>query len=196
VRFLKARATELAQPLVERAPAVACLGSATAAAAQCAGLPVALMPDHRHDAEGLLAAVAKRWPPEGRRFLLPQTEAARPLLADGLRARGASVDAVSVYRTLAADVDRDALCQQLVNGDFDAITFASPSAAVHFSGLLDAQARSAVADCVIAGIGPVTCEELTRLGFAAGAVPERPTARDLVTALGERMQQKRQGEAR
>jgi uroporphyrinogen III methyltransferase/synthase len=196
IRFLVARAVELERPLRERAPAVACVGPVTADAARLAGFSVALTPESRHDAEGLLAAVEKRWPPEGRNFLLPQAEGARAVLADGLRARGASVDAVSAYRTLAADVDSDTLRQRLVRREFDALTFTSPSAALHFAELLDEEARKAVADCVVAGIGPVTSKELARLGFAVDVVPERPTARDLVTALGERMRRKREGEAR
>jgi uroporphyrinogen III methyltransferase/synthase len=196
VRFLLARAVELDQPLLARAPAVACVGSATAEAARLAGFSVALTPESRHDADGLLAAVAQRWAPEGHRFLLPQAEAARAVLADGLRARGASVDAVAAYRTLAAAVDGDALRQQLVRREFDALTFTSPSAVVHFAELLDEEARKAVADCVVAGIGPLTSEELARLGFTADVVPERPTVRDLVAALGERVRRKREGGVR
>jgi uroporphyrinogen-III synthase len=150
-------------------------------------------PESRHDAAGLLAAVEKRWPPEGRSFLLPQAEVARSVLADGLRARGASVDAIIAYRTLAADVDRDALRRRLVQREFDALTFTSPSAAVHFAALLDEEARKAVADCVVAGIGSVTSKELARLGFAADVVSERATARDLVAALGEPLRRKREG---
>jgi uroporphyrinogen-III synthase len=172
------------------------VGSATADAARRAGFSVALTPESRHDAEGLLAAVEKRWPPAGRNFLLPQAEVARAVLADGLRARGASVDAVAVYRTLAADVDRDALRQQLVQREFDALTFTSPSAAVHFAELLDEEARKAISDCVVAGIGQLTSKALARLGFATDVVPERPTARDLVIALGERVRRKREGGAR
>jgi len=196
VRFLVARAVELELPLHERAPAVACVGPATADAARLAGFSVALTPESRHDADGLLAAVAKRWPPDGRSFLLPQADVARSVLADGLRARGASLDAVTVYRTVAAEVDRGTLCQQLVEREFDALTFTSPSAAVHFAELLDEEARKAVADCVVAGIGPVTSAELARLGFAADVLPERPTARDLVSALGERLRRKREGGTR
>ena len=60
VRFLVARAAELARPLLERSPAVACVGSATADAAREAGFSVAVTPESRHDAEGLLAAVENR----------------------------------------------------------------------------------------------------------------------------------------
>jgi uroporphyrinogen III methyltransferase/synthase len=193
VRFLVSRAAELARPHRERAPAGAGGGSATADAARHAGFSVAVTPESRHDAAGLLAAVEKRWPPEGRSFLLPQAEVARSVLADGLRARGASVDAIIAYRTLAADVDRDALRRRLVQREFDALTFTSPSAAVHFAALLDEEARKAVADCVVAGIGSVTSKELARLGFAADVVSERATARDLVAALGEPLRRKREG---
>ena len=62
---------------------MAVVGPGTAAAVRAAGLEPALVPE-RFVAEGLLAA----FPPGPGRVLLPQAEAARPVLADGLRAAG------------------------------------------------------------------------------------------------------------
>jgi len=192
VRFLAARAREIGQAL-EDAPPSACVGPITADAAREAGFAVELIPSERRDAAGLLELVSKHWPPRGRRFLLPQAEAARPVLAEGLRAAGASVDAVTVYRTLAAEVDADALREQLRGRRIDAITFTSPSTAEHFAALLDEESRKAAAECTIAAIGPVTADALRRLGLAADWVSDAPTMRALVEGLAARMRRGSEG---
>jgi uroporphyrinogen III methyltransferase/synthase len=187
VRFFAARAEEIGRSTLEDAPPTACVGPITADAARRAGFSVALVPSDRRDAAGLLEAVSKQWPPRDRRFLLPQAEAARPVLAEGLRQGGAAVDALTVYRTLAAEVDADALRGQLCGRKLDAITFTSPSTAEHFAALLDEESRKAAADCTIAAIGPVTADALRRLGLAPDWVPDEPTVRALVEGLVVRM---------
>ncbi len=187
VRFFAARAREVGRSSFEDAPPTACVGPITAESARAAGFAVTLVPADRRDAGGLLEAVAKRWPPRGRRFLLPQAEAARPVLAEGLRARGATVDAVIVYRTLAAEVDAEALREQLRGRRLDALTFTSPSTAEHFAALLDEESRKAAADCTIAAIGPVTAEALRRLGLAPDWVSDEPAVGALVEGLAARL---------
>jgi uroporphyrinogen III methyltransferase/synthase len=193
VRFLVARAEEIGRSSLEDAPPTACVGPITAEVARSAGFSVVLVPSDRRDAGGLLEAVSKHWPPRGRRFLLPQAEAARPVLAEGLREGGASVDAVTVYRTLAAEVDADALREQLCGRRLDAITFTSPSTAEHFAALLDEESLKAAADCTVAAIGPVTADALRRLGLVPDWVPDEPTVRALVEGLVVRMGREPEG---
>jgi uroporphyrinogen III methyltransferase/synthase len=172
------------------------VGPITAEAARRAGFSVALVPSDRRDAAGLLEAVSKHWPPRGRRFLLPQAEAARPVLAKGLREGGASVDEVTVYRTLAAEVDADALREQLCGHRLDALTFTSPSTAENFVALLNEESLKAAADCTVAAIGPVTADALRRLGLAPDWVPDEPTVRALVEGLVVRMGREPEGDER
>ena len=197
VRFLTARAEEIGCSTLEDAPPVACVGPVTAEAARRAGFSVVLVPEEgRRDAGGLLEAVSKRWSPRGRHFLLPQAEVARPVLAEGLQQGGASVDEVTVYRTLAAEVDADALRAQLRDRKLDAITFTSPSTVEHFAALLDEESRKAAADCTVAAIGPVTADALRRLGLAPDWVPDEPTVRALVEGLAVCMGREPEGEER
>jgi len=195
VRFLAARAREIGQTALEGAPA-ACVGPSTAEAARSAGFAVELIPSERRDAAGLLELVSKHWPPRGRRFLLPQAEAARPVLAEGLRAAGASVDALTVYRTIAAEVDVEDLREQLRARRIDALTFTSPSTAEHFAALLDEESRKAAAECTIAAIGPVTADALRGLGLAPDWVSDAPTMRALVEGLAARMRRGSEGDER
>jgi uroporphyrinogen III methyltransferase/synthase len=194
VRFLAARAREIGCPTFVDAPPAACVGPITADAARRAGFSVALVPDDRRDAAGLLETVSKHWPPRGRRFLLPQAEAARPVLAEGLREGGAAVDAVTVYRTLAADVDAEALREQLCSRRLDALTFTSPSTAENFAALLDAESLKAAANCTIAAIGSVTADALRRLGLAPDWVPDEPTMQRLAEGLATRMGREPEGD--
>jgi uroporphyrinogen III methyltransferase/synthase len=193
VRALAARAAERGANLAALAGRVFCVGPGTAEAARGAGLAVHGVPAQRQDGEGLLALVVRELPPRGRRFLLPRAQEAREALPEGLRAAGAQVDAVTVYRSLAAPVDAGALRERLLRGELDALTFASPSAAKRFVELLDEPARAAAGRCVVAAIGPVTAEALTNLGLAPDCVAERAGGASLALALASCLSARRAG---
>ena len=181
VRFLAERAAALGVPL--SGPRIFCVGPATAERAREAGLWVDLVPAGRYDAEGLLEALRRVVPLAGRRFLLPRAEGAREVLPEGLRAAGAEVDAVAVYRTEAAPFDAAALRARLAAGEIEALSFTSPSTVRHFLAALDGPARAAAARCAVVAIGAVTAEALRREGLAPSVVAERPGAEALVEAL-------------
>ena len=185
IRFLAARASERGVLLRDFGGSVVCVGPKSAEATLAEGLPVQTIPAERFDAEGMLDAIEKHFPPAGRCFLLPRAEAGRETLVDGLRAAGATVDAVTAYRTVAPDIDAAALCERLTAGRLDVLTFASPSAVRNFIALLDRAARRAVADCLVTAIGPTTAEALRKEGLEPDVVPERASAADLVAALVE-----------
>src|SRR5258707_14089333 len=97
------------------ARAVAAIGPATAAALSERGITPALVPP-QFVAESGVAALAARGALRGARILLPRAEQARDALPDGLRALGAVVDVIPVYRTLAATTDGRDLATQLAAG--------------------------------------------------------------------------------
>jgi uroporphyrinogen III methyltransferase/synthase len=193
VRALAARAAERGASLKALARRVFCVGPGTAEAARRAGLEVHGIPEQRLDGEGLLELVLRELPPQGRRFLLPRAQEAREALPEGLRAAGAQVDTVTVYRTAPAAVDALTLRQRLVRGELDALTFASPSAANRFVELLDEQAREAAGRCAVAAIGPVTAQALRELGLPPDCVAERAGGAALVEALASCLAERRAG---
>ena len=73
----------------------------------------------------------------------------------------------------------------LAAGEFDTLSFASPSAARNFAALLDEEAREAVRRCVVAAIGPVTAEALAEEGLPPDVVSPRAEGTALVAALAE-----------
>lgn len=183
VRFTVRRAAERGIQPAALDVTVICVGPRTAEAALAEGLKVHRVPERRFDAEGVLEVVGAELSPEGRRFLIPRSELAREVLPDGLRQKGAVVDAVTAYRNVPAPVDAEALCAELVSGGLDALTFASPSTVRRFASLLTEPARAAVARCVVAAIGPVTARALEREGFPPDVLPERSDGNALVDAL-------------
>ncbi len=184
-RHLAACAEERGCDLAGLRADVVCVGPATAAAALEVGFPVDRVPVSRFDAEGMLDEIRRELPPKGRRFLLPRAAKTREVLPEGLRAAGARVDTVAVYRTVPAPVDWENLGERLVQGEFDVLTFASPSAVRHFFGGLDASAREAAGRCTVATIGPVTAAAVRAAGIEPEVVPERAEAGALVEALAE-----------
>jgi uroporphyrinogen III methyltransferase/synthase len=163
---------------------VLCVGAATADAAREEGLAVAARLPARSDAEGLLDAILEAGPVAGRRFLLPCAVGARQVLPEGLRAAGAEVEALRLYRSVPPkDLDVPELRAALGGDDFDTLTFASPSAVRHFAGILDAPAREGAQRAMVAAIGPVTAAALAEVGLPAQVVPERTDVDALIAAL-------------
>jgi uroporphyrinogen III methyltransferase/synthase len=185
VRFFAERAAAGARNLAEPGAQVVCVGPATAEAAKRAGLRVDLVPPEKNDAGGMLAEILHALPVRGAQFLLPRAESAREVLPEGLRAAGALVDAVPVYRNVRPAVDASALREALVRAEFFALTFTSPSAVRRFFDLLDGESRAAAARCVTAAIGPITAEAMRSAGIEPTAVAARPSAAELVAALAE-----------
>ena len=126
---------------------------------------------------------ARLLPVAGRRFLLPRAAAGRERLVELLRGAGGEADALALYRSAPPALDPAPLCAALAAGEFDTLTFASPSAARHFAALLDEGAREAARRCTVAAIGPVTAEALAGLGLPADVVAARAEAAELVQAL-------------
>jgi len=183
IRCFAARAAERGCSLAELSAEVVCVGPKSAEATLQAGLTVSTIPAERYDAEGMLDAISKHLPPAGCRFLLPRAAAGRETLCEGLRAAGAEVDAVTVYRNVPPDADGPALRERLSNGELAVLTFTSPSTVRHFVALLDDEAREAAGRCCVAAIGPVTAKALRKEGLAPDVVPERASAPALVDAL-------------
>jgi len=140
---------------------LAVVGATTAQAAEQQGWHPTLVPE-RFLAEGLLDALAARGDVEGTLVLYPAAEGARDVLPSGLRALGATVDVVPVYRS-APDVDGQVRLRELVaSGALDLITVAAPSAVDALQAALPPEhARRLPVAC----IGPITARAARAAGF-------------------------------
>jgi uroporphyrinogen III methyltransferase / synthase len=170
VRFTTTRAAELGLRLPPLR--VAAVGAETARAATAAGLHVDVVPAADDQRQEGLAAALEQLPP-GTRVLFPQTVGGREHLRDVLVAQGCVVDVVAVSQTLAVR-DLPPL------PGFDAATFASPSALRAF---VERWGAAALADAVLAVIGPTTAAAARALGVRVDVMPDVPSMPALVEAL-------------
>ena len=152
---------------------VAAVGPGTATALAGRGVVADLVPETAM-AESLVEALP-RASGAGRVFL-PQAADARPVLAEGLRAKGWQVDVVEAYRTVAARPSEDALAAAT---KADAIAFTSSSTVTSWLALVGAGALPPVVAC----IGPVTAATASEHGVPVTIVATEHTVDGLVDAL-------------
>src|SRR5215510_7557630 len=161
----------------QRRPAIpiAVVGSSTSAKLGEWGLQASLLPNEFR-AEGLLKAFPDNL--VGTRILFPRAEVARELLPDELRRRGATVDIVTVYRTVRALSGN--IGEILESERVDCIVFTSPSTIPDDLHLLPSGTALAV-------IGPVTREAAQLLGLKPDIVPAESTIPSLIAAIQEHL---------
>ncbi len=162
---------------------VAAIGPATAEALAQRGVTATLVPP-RFVAEAVVEEMVRRGDVGGKRILLPRALEARDALPEGLRARGAVVDVIPVYRTVGeGGGDGSALAAEIMAGRIDVVTFTSSSTVRHFVDLVGPEAARS-GRYAAAVIGPVTAETARALG-AGGRVleAEEYTVPGLVSAL-------------
>jgi uroporphyrinogen III methyltransferase/synthase len=135
---------------------VAAIGPGTARALAEHGVIADVVPE-RFVAEALVEALAAV---PVRRALVARAEQARDVLPDALRARGAEVDVLALYETLAEPLSRQTL--ELAR-TADYITFTSSSTVRFF--LQAASGASLSPGTRIVSIGPVTTETLREHGL-------------------------------
>lgn len=153
---------------------VAAVGPATAEAVRTLGVEAAFVPD-RFAAEEIAAGLG---PVQGARVLLPQADIASPSLAVELRSRGALVDVVAAYRTVAIEPSRDEVIE--LERGVDAIVLASGSAA---RSLVASRVGRVAEDAVVVCIGAQTAQAAREVGLPVVLVADEATAEGIIDAL-------------
>ena len=165
------------------------VGAATADALAGHGLRVDLVPDE-YRAEGVIRTLRGQGDLTGVRVLLPRGDLARDLLPIELRRAGAEVTAVTAYRTVPAELDREGpdIRGMLRGRRVDVVTFTSGSSVRNFARALgERQAAELLRRVEVACIGPVTAEAAARLDVAATIMPAESTVPALIEAIVERL---------
>jgi uroporphyrinogen III methyltransferase/synthase len=160
---------------------IAAVGPATADALLDHGLAVDVSPE-RFVAEGLLDALRDRRDVSGARVLYAAAEGARELLQEGLEAMGATVDRVTLYRSVPDAAGADELRARLARGEADLVTFTSASSVKAF---VDAVGAELAARTPAASIGPITTEAARAAGMDVAIEASRSTIDGLVDAIAE-----------
>ena len=152
---------------------VAAIGPATARALRARGVLADVLPE-RAVAESLVEALGEE---PVRRALIARARVARDVLPDALRARGAEVDVLELYETVAAPLSAEQL-DAIRAADY--VTFTSASTVTNLlsatGGALDTSAR-------LASIGPVTSDALRAHGLEPSLEADPHDVDGLLAAL-------------
>jgi uroporphyrinogen-III synthase len=174
-------------------PPALCVGEKTAGAWEEAGGTVAAVPE-QFTAEALLEILGEDL--AGHSYLIMRPEVVKTELGKQLSGRGAEVDEVVIYRTVAPEEGGDELRELLVAGKPDVILFASPSA---IEGILVMAVQSPesrvqrksrveggekdILDIPAICIGPTTAKAAEEAGFTEIYFPDEHTAEGMVGEL-------------
>jgi uroporphyrinogen-III synthase len=140
-----------------------------------------------------IVARSKERPLAGARVAVQEYGVSNPELLDALRARGADVTSVPVYRWALPEDPRplrDAVLA-ITHGDMDVVVLTSGVQLVHLCqvaadmGMGEALLRG-LRRIVVASIGPTTTEEVERRGLKADIEASRPKMGILVREAAER----------
>jgi len=155
---------------------VAAIGPQTAARLRDRGLHPALIPA-RFVAEELADSLAAAMTPRAK-ILVARAAGAREVLPDRLRAAGARVDVLELYRAVAPPGLRQRLAQALDRVDM--VTFTSSSTVAHFARAIGGPLPDSVA---VACIGPITAQTARDLALRVDIIAQEYTTRGLVEAI-------------
>ncbi|HUI27494.1 MAG TPA: uroporphyrinogen-III synthase [Candidatus Kryptonia bacterium] len=158
------------------------------------GLTPALVVPEPNTWREILAALDRDLSVTGLRVAVQEYGAANPELLAGLRARGAEVFVVPLYRwTLPEDLaPMRAAIAALLEDRIDVVLFTSATQVDHFllvareNGVAEARLRHAFGRALIASIGPICSQALRRHGLAADLEPEHGKMGQLVAAAARR----------
>jgi uroporphyrinogen III methyltransferase / synthase len=154
---------------------VAAIGPGTAAALAERGIRADVVPE-RSVAESLVEALAPV-DVSDRPVLVARAAAARDVLPDALRDRGAKVDVVALYETVAEDPDPEAVAAAR---SADYLTFTSSSTVTNLTRALGGDLPNAAR---VVSIGPVTSEAARAAGLDVHVEAGRHDPDGLVEAL-------------
>jgi uroporphyrinogen III methyltransferase/synthase len=154
---------------------IAAIGAATARALAERGIVADVVPE-RSVAESLVEALAEL---PVRRALVARAREGRDVLPDALRARGAEVDVLELYETVAKPLAPEAL-RAVRAADY--ITFTSSSTVRFFLQAAGGEAGLS-ADTRIVSIGPVTSEALREAGLEPDIEADPYDVEGMIAAL-------------
>jgi hydroxymethylbilane synthase len=167
-----------ARVVPRRGPRICAIGEATADALRAHGLTAELVPG-RAVGEGVLQALADV-PMADVRVLLVRAEQARDVIVDGLRERGARLDVLPVYRTVAPPELDQKVAEIWATARPDWVTLTSGSV---LRNLLSAAGAERLREVKLATLGPVTAAEVRRAGLTVAAEADAATVEALVAAI-------------
>ena len=150
------------------------IGSATAQAMQAAGLPVDLMPAEGQNSEALLAMDAMQ-AVTGQGFLLVRGSGGREDLAAALRARGADVEYLEVYKRVIPHKGNSCVPVLLATGQLDVVTVTSVETLKNLLVMVGAAAKQQLLETPLVVMSDRIKGCAVEMGFKRVAVTQSPS---------------------
>lgn len=161
------------------------VGEKTSARLRDLGMRVALTPDS-YNADDLVESILSG-DIAGKVFLFPKGDRGMETVPQKIRAHGARVDEVVVYRNvMPPPVQLELIRRSLRNGGIDVVTFFSPSSIQNFLHLVELPETIRFR---IAVIGPTTAKAALDAGLRVDIMPEQSTAESLAEAIARHFKQ-------
>ncbi|NIP72818.1 MAG: uroporphyrinogen-III synthase [Gammaproteobacteria bacterium] len=186
--FISANAAARGMPLIlsrrpwPRGLAVAAVGRASARELARFGHPATICPRKRFDSEALLA-MEELQDMQDRRVVIFRGEGGRELLADTLRARGATVDYAEVYRRVRPEADSGPLLDRWRRGEIDVAVVASGEGLRNLFDLVGEQGRSLLCETPLVVVSERMVQLARELGCRAQVLVAEPGDESIVAAL-------------
>jgi len=173
-----------------RTPTVVARGPKPSAALRELGRPADIAVPEPNTWVELLATLDEHLTLAGRRVAVQEYGRTNEELSAGLRARGAVVLPVTVYRWALPEnlAPLESAIRAVAAGNVDALLFTSAQQIVHVAAVaerlgLGDDLRRGAARAVVASVGPLCSDALREHGFAIDIEPEHPKMGHLVAAL-------------
>jgi uroporphyrinogen III methyltransferase/synthase len=158
---------------------ICAIGPATASALAGVHLKADVVPE-KFVAEGLLEALGGH-DLAGKKILLPRAAEARDVIPVELVKRGAAINVVPAYQTVAPERCAESASRIFGAADKpDWITFASSSTVRNFAAVCPADR---IAGTSVASIGPITSETAREVGFTVDVEASDYTVEGLIAAI-------------
>lgn len=158
---------------------IAAVGDVTANAIEQHGWTVDLIPSV-FTAYALLNVLSERPEISGNRILYPCASGSSDVIAEGLVALGASVDAIACYGSVPDRIGQEKLSRLISQRDVDLIVVAAPSAVDALASVIPPEFTSSIN---LASIGPVTSKAAKHAGFKVAVEASPYTSEGLVRAI-------------
>lgn len=161
---------------------IAAIGPGTARALRALGRAPDLVPGAGADSESLLAMPALQ-DLGGRRMVIVRGADGRELLAETLRARGARVAQLDVYRRVRPRADTAPLLEAWRAGRLHAVLLTSNAALENLHAMLDEEGRAHLARSQLVGVSPRVIKLCERYGLPQPLIAAGADDAALVAAL-------------
>jgi len=160
---------------------IACMGSASAGLLEQFGIKADFVPTIFTSVQ-LARQLAAKVNLRDKKILLFSSAITSGELTDELKSLGATVNEVSIYTTVPAENEADRLIEKIALGRIDWITFTSPSTVRCFFDRINPELVNS-SRAKVASIGPVTSDELSRLGVKVDLEALEYTTDGLIKAI-------------